>query len=92
MTTYVSLQSEPDYDWARERDYPADHMRKLSFGTLGGFPKLDLYRKFVRAVATRYQGKVHMYEVENEPMAHAGIPPEDYVKIAQAVFRGSARG
>jgi len=85
LTTYVSLQSEPDYDWARARDYPPPHMRKLPFGTLGGFPKLDAYRKFVRAVAERYKGKVHFYEVENEPMANAGITPADYVQIAQAV-------
>jgi hypothetical protein len=85
LTAYVSLQSEPDYDWARAHDYPPPHMRRLPFGTLGGFPKLDAYRKFVHAVAERYKGKVHYYEVENEPMANAGITPADYVKIAQAV-------
>ncbi len=86
LTPYVSLGSEPDYDWARARDYPPEHMRKLPFGTLGGFPNLERYRKFVHAVALRYKGKVHFYEVENEPMAHAGITPADYVQIARAVF------
>ncbi len=85
LTSYVSFQSTPYFDWARERSYPPEHMRTLGFGTLGGFPKLDLYRKFVKTVALRYKGKIHLYEIENEPMAHSGIPPEDYVEISRAV-------
>ena len=83
LTPYVSIDSTPFYDWARERNYP-DKMKKQGWGFSGGFPRLDLYRQFVKTIALRYQGKVHFYEVENEPMAGRGIPPEDYVKIAQA--------
>jgi len=85
LTTYVSLGSTPFYDWARARNYPPANMKKQGWGMTGGFPRLDLYRKFVREVATRYKGKVHYYEVENEPMAGAGITPQDYVEIARAV-------
>ena len=85
LTTWICLGSTPFADWQRERAYDATKMRKAGWGATGGFPKLDLYRKFVRELATRYKGRVHYYEVENEPMAQAGIPPEDYVQIAKAV-------
>ena len=70
----------------REREYEPSKMDKREWGTLGGFPNLSAYRKFVRAVAERYKGKVHRYEIENEPSAYfGGIPPKDYVEIAKAV-------
>lgn len=88
LTPYVSLQSEPLLPWMRERTYPLQKLKKYEWGERGGFPKLDLYRKFVRALAERYKDRIHYYEVENEPNAGGsnGIPPEDYVLIAQAVF------
>jgi hypothetical protein len=88
LTPYVSLQSEPFLDWMRDRKYPKQKLRKYYWGERGGFPKLDLYRQFVHAMAERYKGRVLHYEVENEPNAGGsdGIPPEDYVPIAQAVY------
>ncbi|WP_043587037.1 hypothetical protein [Geminisphaera colitermitum] len=88
LTTYVSLQSEPFLPWMRERAYPKQKFKKYVWGDRGGFPKLDRYRQFVRAFATRYQGRVHHYEVENEPNAGGdnGIPPADYALISRAVF------
>ncbi|MDR1282888.1 MAG: hypothetical protein LBK99_19000 [Opitutaceae bacterium] len=88
LTTYISLQSEPFLPWMRERAYPKQKPKRYDWGERGGFPRFGLYRQFVRALATRYQGRVHHYEVENEPNAGGdnGIPPADYVPIAQAVF------
>ncbi|HSI09414.1 MAG TPA: sugar-binding protein [Rariglobus sp.] len=88
LTPYVSLQSEPLQVWMRERLYPKQKIKKSEWGERGGFPKLDLYRKFVREFAQRYKGRVLHYEIENEPNAGGdnGIPPEEYVPIAQAVF------
>lgn len=88
LTPYVSLQSEPLQVWMRERTYPKQRIKKFAWGERGGFPKLDLYRRFVRELAQRYRGRVLHYEVENEPNAGGtdGIPPEDYVPIARAVY------
>lgn len=88
LTTYISLQSEPLLPWMRERTYPKQKLKKYEWGDRGGYPNLARYRQFVRALATRYQGRVLHYEVENEPNAGGdnGIPPADYVPIAQAVF------
>jgi len=88
LTPYVSLQSEPLQVWMRERTYPLQKIKKFAWGERGGFPKLDLYRKFLREFVQRYKGRVAYYEVENEPNAGGpnGIPPEDYVPIARSVF------
>lgn len=83
----VSLQSTPFTDWARAEAYP--HMRKYPWGQVGGHPKLDLYRNFLREVAKRYKGKVAIWEVENEPNAGGHIPAdrfENYVAICKAVY------
>jgi hypothetical protein len=81
---YVSIHSEPLSTWQRARDYPGK-MKTLSWGTRGGFPKLDLYSRFVRAAAKRYKGRISMWEVENEPSSHLREYPDDYVKIAKTV-------
>jgi hypothetical protein len=81
---YVSIHSEPLSAWQRARDYPGK-MKTLSWGTRGGFPKLDLYSRFVRAAAERYKGQVSMWEVENEPSSHLRGYPGDYVKISKTV-------
>ncbi len=86
LTTYVSLQSRPFAPWMRERDYPPQKMKTYPWGVIGGFPNIELYRKFISEVAKKYKGKVGRYEIENEPMSYlGGIPPEDYVQIAKAV-------
>ena len=84
LTPYVSIQSRPFYAWMRERDYEASRMIRHDWATLGGFPNLPRYRKFLAALAGKYQGDVRFYEVENEPNSN-GISPPDYVEIAKAV-------
>jgi len=87
LTPWVCLTSRPFYPWMREREYEPAKMDRRDWGTLGGFPNIINYRKFVRTFAERYKGKAHLYEVENEPMAYlGGIPAEDYFEITKAVF------
>lgn len=88
LTVYLSLQSEPFQDWMRDYEYPEQKMKEYDWGRRGGFPRMDLYRDFVREAAKRYKGKVDYYEIENEPNAGGKnkIPPEAYVEIAKAVY------
>lgn len=85
---YLSLQSEPFLEWMREYKYPEQRLKKYDWGLRGGFPKMDLYRPFLREVAKRYKGKINYYEIENEPNAGGQdqIPPEEYAKIAKATY------
>ena len=82
---YVCLQSTPLSDWQRARPYAK--MRRLAWGWSGGFPKLDRYAEFVRAAGERYKGKIHLWEVENEPNASSHMPdkPGDYAEICKTV-------
>ncbi len=84
---FVSLQSYPYSSWHREREY-SDGMKIWPNGVKGGgFPKLDVYGKFVSEAAKRYQGKIRHYEIENEPNAY-GMPknPEDYALVCRTVY------
>lgn len=84
---FVCVQSTPFSDWARAQAYP--HMRKYPWGMVGGYPKIDLYRNFLREAIKRYKGKVAAWEVENEPNAGTHIPldkTDDYVQICKAVY------
>ncbi len=84
---FVSLQSYPYSAWHRKREYPRG-MKQWPSARGGGFPDLKKYEKFLRASAVRYRGKVHRYEIENEPNAY-GMPenPEDYAEVCRTVFR-----
>lgn len=87
LTPWVCVSSRPFYPWMREREYEPAKMDRRDWGTLGGFPNITRYRSFLKTLATRYKGNVHWYEVENEPSAYlGGIPAEDYVEIAKAVY------
>ncbi|CAN5480812.1 hypothetical protein BH09VER1_BH09VER1_53710 [soil metagenome] len=87
LTPWVCVVSRPFYPWMREREYEPSKMDMLPFGLLGGFPNLERYRIFIKALVQKYQGKIRYYEVENEPIAdHGGLPAQDYVDIAKAVF------
>jgi hypothetical protein len=88
LTPWVGLISRPFYDWMRDREFPPPaRMDVREWGTLGGFPNLTRYRKFVKVLAERYKGHVPYYEVENEPMAYlGGTPAQDYAEIAKAVY------
>lgn len=83
LTPFVSLLSCPDTVWMREKEYEGK-MKVYPWGKIGGYPNLTRYREFIEAVATRYKGRVPMYEVENEPNAWmGGMPAEDYAGIAR---------
>lgn len=85
LQPYVCIESTPALPWMRERIVEGG-MKQTKWDANGGFPKIPLFRNFVRALGERYKGKVSMYEIENEPylVHHAGKPPEDYAKITQA--------
>ncbi|MAX24900.1 MAG: hypothetical protein CMJ19_10390 [Phycisphaeraceae bacterium] len=84
---FVCVQSTPFSDWARA--HPYKHMRQYPWGNVGGHPKIDRYRNFLKEVAKRYTGKVEYWEVENEPNAGGHIPADktdDYVEVCKAVY------
>jgi hypothetical protein len=84
LTPFVSLQSLPDTNWMRAREYEPARMKSYPWGKIGGFPDLDHYAAFIKTLAARYKGRVPFYEIENEPMAYlGGILPEDYAAIAR---------
>jgi len=84
---YVCLYGTPLLDWQRSKTYP--RMRKRSWGWEGGFPELKSYAGFIRAAAQRYKGRIHRWEIENEPNASGHMPNEtdDYAEMAKAVYR-----
>lgn len=87
LDPYVCVISTPFLPWMREREYEPSKMVDKAWGPIGGFPQMPLFRNFVRNLAERYKGKVHSYEVENEPNSlMGGMPPDDYVQITRAVF------
>lgn len=88
LTPFVSLNSIPDTDWMREREYEAAKMKIFPWGRIGGFPNLTRYEEFLKLFAKRYKDKVSLYEIENEPMAYlGGIPAEDYALLARVTSK-----
>lgn len=88
LTPYVCISGDPMQPWMRDKEYEPWKMVKYPFGLLGGKANDARYRQFVRALVQRYKGKVHYYEVQNEPNSHppGGIPPEDYVALLKAAY------
>ena len=85
LTPLVSLNSLPDNDWMRAREYEPARMKSYPWGKIGGFPRIDRYVEFVKNLVARYKGQKPLYEIENEPMAYlGGILPEDYADISRA--------
>ncbi|MGA8035434.1 MAG: endo-1,4-beta-xylanase [Candidatus Acidiferrales bacterium] len=57
---WASTQFDPKSDWQA--------------GTAGPLRDMDDWRNYVRTVATRYKGKIHVYEIWNEPdRSHAWL-------------------
>lgn len=85
-TMFVCLQCSPWHDWQRGRDYPVMH--KHPWGRTGGMPNLRLAAKFIKAAAERYNGKIFLWEMENEPNTNRayGSHPEDYAELAKMVY------
>jgi len=82
----ICVQSSPLLDRFREYPYKVK-MEKRIWGTTGGFPRLDLFEHFMEEAAKRYQGKVELWEIENEPnSSYMPQNPEDYWKIAKTVY------
>ena len=88
-TVYVCVQGTPAKPWMRAKEYGEGIPRRALGGDyVGGVPDQERYRRYLRALATRYKGKVAFYEVENEPnaMGHTHLKPEDYVQTCKAVY------
>jgi hypothetical protein len=82
---YVCLLPNHGVEYLREREYK--NMRRYPWGTIGGFPKLDAYSRFVQAVAKRYKGKISLWEIDNEPNINGiGDHPEDYAAVCKATY------
>ncbi len=84
---FVCLNGTPLLDWQRARAY--EKMSKTAWGQSGGFHELKRYAQFVHAAGERYKGKVHRWEVENEPNAssHMVHAPLDYVEVCKTVSK-----
>ena len=88
-TVYVSMTGLPALPWMRSKLYDAESRRKeSSWGVIGGVPDFERYRRFLRAFARRYKGKVAFYEIENEPngITYNCLKPEDYIETSRAVY------
>jgi hypothetical protein len=88
-TVYVSMTGLPAHAWMRSKLYDAESRRKqYPWGVAGGVPDFERYRRFLRAFARQYKGKVAFYEIENEPngITYNCLKPEDYIETARAVY------
>ena len=89
-TVYVCISGVPALPWMRGKEYGKEFpRRKLCSDYVGGVPNYKLYRRFLRAVANRYKGKIAFYEVENEANGTHGsqcLKPEDYLETCKAVY------
>lgn len=73
-------------DWVRQRDSsgnpegvilpPCCHKTSL--------PRLEDWRGYVRAIATRYKGRIAYYDIINEP--NSGMPPATYLEYLKAAY------
>lgn len=81
---YCSIQSYPTSEWYRLYEFKRG-MRTYPHGVRGGgMPDLKKYAVFLEALARRYQGKIHLYEIENEPMAYGfRYNPEAYAEVVK---------
>lgn len=84
---YLSIQSYPTSSWYRSEEFKRG-MRNYPHGVRGGgMPDLEKYSVFLKAVAERYRGKIHLYELENEPMAYGfRYNPEAYAKVVKTAI------
>ena len=88
-TVYVSMTGLPTFPWMRSKLYEAESRRRENpWGVTGGVPDFERYRRFLRAFAWRYKGKITFYEIENEPsgIIYNCLKPEDYFQVAKAVY------
>ncbi len=84
---YVCIQSNPLNEWYRSKEY--DHMQTRPWGKRGGCPDFAKYAKFVAAAGKHYQGKVRLWEVDNEPNTYHsyGNNVGDYAQSCKVVYQ-----
>jgi hypothetical protein len=88
QTPYICIGGEPWLEWMREPGFDGKGMPKYPWGSLGGKPDDRRYRQFVHELASRYKGKVSLWEIQNEPNAFppGGMDPATYVAVLKAAF------
>ena len=73
-------------DWVKRRDrsgkQEASMLPNCSYKTY--LPQLEDWRNYVRAVATRYKGRIAYYDPINEP--NVGMSPDVYLEYLQAAY------
>jgi|GEM_PF-1973324 len=82
--------------WGHAPSIPKYAQEKMTENAIGGnklrvlWPKMDLWKNYVRALTSHYKGRVDAWEVLNEP--NLWMTPEEYFPYLKASYEAAKEG
>ncbi len=81
------IQVFPKWVLERAETMPSMNQMSASKGWKRVFPRIEDWKNYIKAVVSRYKGRITHYEVMNEPNLY--LEPKQYVKYLKAAYEAA---